>query len=367
MAFSDGSDGDLYIASGQTVALNLNRKYQYRNVTIEAGGTLTTNDTTGAVMYIAAQGAINVAGNILLNGKVNNGHNSWTITIDGITYNSPGVNLGGTGGGWTGGIRAPEGAGYGGGGAGGVVGSTWSNGGAGGASPGAGGGGGFADTGDTSNNTVYAAGAAGGTSAGGGGTAFAHARTTVGASRTRTQGYTGGGGGWAYGNHGGNGSWPSGTFWVTYEANDGSQIEFNYSSAGGGGAGGLAGKAGVHLTLRGSEVNVLATANINVSGSVGGAGGNGGVGYDYYGQQNAYGGLGGGGGGGGNGGTVWLYYGAAFKALGPVTRSGGTGGTGGVQGGSGIGTGQGGASGVGGSYFAGRSEAGYGSMIMMFN
>lgn len=114
----NGSDGDLYVANGQTVNLNLNHKYQFRNITVEAGGTISTTNTTGAVLYLLAIGKIEISGNIILNNKMNRGHNTWGTTIDGGYYESPGVAPGGYGGYWSGQTGRAGTNGWGGGGSG---------------------------------------------------------------------------------------------------------------------------------------------------------------------------------------------------------------------------------------------------------
>ena len=95
--FGDGSDGALNVTSG-TTNLNLDTKYQYTTVNVSSGATLSTTSTTGSVLYICATTSINIDGTINVSNKVNAGNNSWSVTIDGYTFNSPGVVSGGSGG-----------------------------------------------------------------------------------------------------------------------------------------------------------------------------------------------------------------------------------------------------------------------------
>ena len=48
--FGDGSNGALNVTSGTTNLL-LNTKYQFTTVNVASGATLSTNSTTGAVLY----------------------------------------------------------------------------------------------------------------------------------------------------------------------------------------------------------------------------------------------------------------------------------------------------------------------------
>lgn len=366
----DGSDGHLYIANGQTVNLNLNQKYQFKTITIEAGGTLSTASTSGSVMYLACQGKAEILGNITLNGKASPGVNNPSVVIDGINWVSPSVQAGGVGGAWNGYTGASQGEGYGGGGMSGFAGNGFSFGGNGGSSGGGGGGGsGHADTGSTQSSAIQHVGGNGGVSAGGGGGAYAYMWTESGGAFGRTVGYGGGGGGGAYSNHGGNGNATTngGFFQITYDPGDGSSMIYDWESAGGGGAGGAAGRPGVHLVIRAGEVYLGPSSQMNISGTAGGSGGNGGTNYDPNGA-NA-GGLGGGGGGGGNAGSYYVYYGARYTAVSGALayRNGGAGGSGGVQGHSGILTGGGGLSGNGGNFNLNRGAANIGAMSHMFN
>ena len=120
--FGNGSDGALNVTSG-TTNLNLNNKYQYTTVNVSSGATLSTANTTGSVLYICATTSITIDGTINVSNKVNAGNNSWSVTIDGYTFNSPGVVSGGRGG-YDSAATAMGGygyLGYGGGGAGGYV------------------------------------------------------------------------------------------------------------------------------------------------------------------------------------------------------------------------------------------------------
>ena len=72
--FGDGSDGDLYIKAGQTVTLEVPVPHQsvvtknYKSITIEAGGTLTTADFN-AGLVLRCQGDCNISGTISQKGK----------------------------------------------------------------------------------------------------------------------------------------------------------------------------------------------------------------------------------------------------------------------------------------------------------
>lgn len=359
---STGVDGDLVVHSGETVNLLLDHRYNFRSITVQSGGTISTNQTQGSVLYLAAQNFINISGEINLAGKMAPGKNTWSTVIDGITFNSPSCADGGQGGAWNGYPAALSYNGFGAGGQCGFTPNAVSSGGRGDYSPGAGGnGGGFADTGDTIGNTVTLIGGNGGIAAGGGGTTYATVQTTGGSSRSRAWANNGGGGGAGYGSTGGDGSNPAGSFGVTF--NGGGSISYNFWSCGGGGGGGQAGSPGVHLVLYASEVNIYSSANMRVNGTAGQNGGNGGNGYGTSGYLSSRSGLGGGGGGGGKGGNIDLFYGTKFTAEGPVYINGGNGGDGGFQGGTSNYTGYGGNYGGDGEYRATRVEAAYGSMM----
>ncbi len=311
--FGDGSNGALNVTSGITY-LPLNTKHQFTTVNVSSGATLSTNSTTGAVLYILATESITINGTINVSNKVNHGDNSWSVTIDGVTYSSPGVANGGWGGVYAGSTRALQSAGFGGGGSGAGVnysGTLYSggDGGTGGTSPS---GGGSITVSRSSNGTSANRRNA---SAVNGGSGAAYARRS-GTNYTGTTSGTGGSGGQGYGANGSAGSGSniytggSGTYW--------------WHGGGGGGAGGRAGRAGVHVVLKAPSITINGT--INTSGTNGTNGGNGGRSRDNIGWRDFW-GMPGGGGGGGNGGNIELVYNATINTSGTLTRSGGSGGS----------------------------------------
>lgn len=293
--FGDGSQGSLTVTSGNTVNLALNTKHQFTTVDIQSGGVLSTSSTTGSVLYILATTSVNIAGTINVSNKVNAGQNSWSTTIDGVTYSSPSTANGGSGGNSRLFSGGSQGLGFGGGGAGGAwwPGGSTGNGGNGGTPGGFGGSGG----GGGGTSSRYDGGN-GGTSAGGGGAAFNNGNgASYGAS-----------GGNAYGNNGGNASIVNG--------NNGSE-----SAGGGGGAGGRAGRAGVHIVIKAPIITI--GGSIITSGTAGTNGGNGGSGASDGVDLSYLTGGGGGGGGGGNAGNVYVYYDTSYSNTGTITISGG--------------------------------------------
>lgn len=328
--FGNGSDGALNVASG-TTNLNLNQKYQFTSINIAAGATLSTNSTTGAVLYLLCQGTCTIDGVINVSGKVNRGNNTWGVTLDGDTYNSPGVAAGGDGGSLTtetgDGGTASAGFGGGGGGNGGTTGHGNNNGGDGGdgsatfGSPGA-----QRTATRTSAGTTNSSGNNATGSAGGGGGAIVNINSlSGGGSVTLTA--RGGAGGSSYGDSGDDGS-RSGSY-------SGVSFSYLFSGGGGGGAGGQAGRAGVHVVIKADTI--ILNGEIITSGTQGGAGGNGGrrvvnSGSWSSGSQPpfgylAHGGSGGGGGGGGNGGNILLQYATSYANAGSYALGGATGGS----------------------------------------
>ncbi len=295
--FGDGSNGALNVTSG-TTNLNLDTRYQYTTVNVSSGAFLSTTSTTGSVLFIDATTSITIDGTINVAAKVNAGQNSWSATIDGVTYVSPSAANGGAGGSGLIATGGTQGSGFGGGGAGGDVIGYSGGGGTGGTGGTPGGSGGSAVTVTSS----AAPGNAGGVSSGGSGAAFASGTVTSGA------------GGNSYGSNGGNGG-----------GNGSSTI-----SGGGGGAGGSAGRPGVHVILRAPTIVIYGT--VITSGTAGGNGGNGGSGTGY-----AVAGAGGGGGAGGSAGNIYLTYDSLsthpYHLM--VAGSGGSGGSGYVSGSAG--------------------------------
>lgn len=231
--YGDGSDGVLNVTSG-TVNLQLNRKYQFTDVTIASGATLSTNSTTGAVLYICATGTVTINGSINLVGKVNPGQYSWSTTIDGTTFTSPSTANGGAGGAYVNQTIAPQGQGFGGGG--GAVSfatAAGGNGGAGGPNGGSGGQSRSLTVG--TNQDVGQTGYSGGTSAGGAGGVKASWIRSSGNLTGNTFSGNSGAGGSAYGQNGANAT--AGSTW--YTGGTGGWVA-EYSAGGGGGAGGVA-------------------------------------------------------------------------------------------------------------------------------
>lgn len=309
--FGDGSDGILNVTSG-THNLSLNTKHQFESVNISAGATLSTSSTTGAVLYITALTEIRVDGTIDVSGKVNPGRSTWSTTIDGITYSSPGV---------------PDTTYY--------QGTSYIN---------YGFGGGGAGTSDTLNGTTYYGGAAstGGTSpssgtatasrssngtstnkrngqssGGGSGVALAYIANLSG---TATVTATGGAGGSSYGANGGSGS---GSHSISGSMN------YAWTAGGGGGAGGIAGRAGVHVVLK--APTIIINGMVVTSGTNGGDGGDGGREKAASGWTSDYGspGLAG---AGGNAGNFYFAYAEDFTLTGAITMDGGAGGAAGFGG-----------------------------------
>jgi len=302
--FGDGSNGALNVPSGTTNLL-LNTKYQFTTVNVAAGATLSTNSATGSVLYICATESIVIDGSINVSNKVNNGNNTWSVTIDGVTYTSPGVAAGGAGAGVS---QRAQSNGFGGGGDGGWTNSSppvptttgkGGNGATGSASFGTQGSGG--NLGFSTPSVLYqrSGGNAAPGSAGGGGGGWGYYTRT--GSYVGQISFGGGIGGWQYGQNGvggtGNFSYISGSGGATYY----------FFAGGGGGAGGRAGKAGVHVVLKAPSITINGT--IITSGTAGQKGGNGGA--DAIAAGSTPGGYGGGGGGGGNAGDVQIFYGTA--------------------------------------------------------
>lgn len=299
--YGDGSDGALNVTSG-TTNLNLDQKYEYTTVNVSAGAKISTTDTAGSVLYICATTSINIDGIIDLYSKMSPGQNSWSVTIDGVTYNSPSVGNGGSGGDNFGRSGGSQSNGYGGGGAGG--GQDWAgspdcyggNGGSGGTSPS---GGGYRQTG-SGNSEQILSGNNGSQSGGGSGGAMKTSGNWV---------YRSGVGGGSHGENGGNASRisGSGSYWGV--------------GGGGGGAGGAAGRPGVHLVLKAPSITI--NGELMTAGTDGGSGGRGGSGSD-----GGYNGSGGGGGGGGNGGSIYVTT-DSFSGITSHITNGGSGGAGG--------------------------------------
>lgn len=309
--FGDGSDGALNVTSGTTNLL-LNTKYQYTTVNVSAGATLSTNSTTGSVLYILATTSITINGAINVSNKVVPGNNAWPVTIDGVTYNSPGVakaGFSGKAGDTTGfGAGGDTSAGYSG---------TIATGGASGTPGGTGGSGAPQSTAYT-NQTTKNKGGDGGISAGAGGGSYAKFERVSGTITGYAFSGTSGKGGNSYGENGQDGG--AGNLYVEGYGS----YSYFWVSGGGGGAGGIAGKAGVHVVLKAPQI--IINGNIVTSGTNGGKGGDGG-----FNRWPAPNGLtnrmeGGSGGGGGNAGNVSVFYSESLSGTPTNTLVGGVGG-----------------------------------------
>lgn len=321
--FGNGSSGSLTVSS--VTSLSLNTKYQFTDVTIPVGTTLTTNSPTGAVLYILCQGDFTLNGTIDLQNRVNPGNYSWSTTIDGVTYTSPGVKAGGAGGSNNGSLGGVSSLGFGGGGAG----SYGGNGGDGAAAFGGGG-----ASGTVSRTTVgdsYFAGSDGTLSGGGSGDAEVNLSAFSGSPSVTLTAISGRGGN-AYGANGGDAQ-------VSGSLAGSGTFTYYYFTDGGGGAGGLAGKAGIHLVIKANRIVLNGT--ILTAGGPGWAGGSGGRSYQNVSSGTwssgnpptleVAGGSGGGGGGGGNGGNLYLVYADSLTDSSIVSLSGSSGGTGGTS------------------------------------
>jgi PKD repeat protein len=318
--FGDGSDGALNVTSGTTNLL-LDHKYQFTDVVVSTGATLSTSSTTGAVLYILATNSITINGAINVSNKVLNGRNTWSYSVDGVTYSSPGVANGADGASFSGQTTALSANGFGGGGGGmSITSGNGGDGGSGSSTPGSGGGSVSASAGtDTESSTV---GQSGGNSSGGSGVAYAKfTRTSGTASGVAVSGNSGAGAS-AYGNSGADGS----AGYVHSVTGTGTYTTTRYAG-GGGGAGGIAGKSGVHVVLK--APNIILNGQIITAGSSGGNGGNGGRTYNNGALNNHY-AMGGGGGGGGNGGHLDVVYSGVLTDTAIKTLGGGAGGIGGI-------------------------------------
>lgn len=315
--YGDGSNGALNVTG--TTSLPLNTKLQYTTVNVAAGGTLTTNSTTGAVLYIVATESITIDGTINVSNRVNRGNNSWSVTLDGVTYSSPGVALGAK---WTGQSDNTSGYGSGGPGIGFVGGAQGGQGGSGGASPS---GGPYRSGERTTNGTTDTPGY-NGTNSGGGSGAVALVISGMSGYVSGSARAQSGAGASTHGGNGGDA--PFAVVDVIASSGGGSA-----GAGGGGGGGGYAGRAGVKVVLKAPSVTI--NGQIITSGTNGGNGGNGGRSRDHNGYTNVWGnpGLGG---GGGRGGRVEVYYGSSLSFTGDfddhVSQAGGSGGVSGYGG-----------------------------------
>jgi hypothetical protein len=349
--YGDGSSGVLNVTSG-TTNLALNTKHQFSDVTIAAGATLSTNSTTGSVLYILCNGTFTLDGTINLQGRVQAGMFSSTVTIDGTAYSTPGIGQGGYGGYgdyWRNNNIAYGGNGAGGGGAGAgnfvVTGSNFQGGGNGGA-------GGYSPTGgdgpwiSQAGGQQDAAGGAGTNSGGGGGSSSVYGLNGA------TSISDAGNGGASHGANGGDGAGS-----LSGSGN------YGWVASGGGGAGGAPGKAGVHLVIKAKTL--ILNGSIITAGTAGGNGGYGGQTVTQHGPHGTFGGAGGGG-GGGNGGKILLTYSNSFTTIATLDRGGGAGGQPGAIRGAPSLVAVAGTSGTTGAYSATRYLANNGSFLGFF-
>ena len=303
--YGNGSDGTFNHTSG-TTTLALDTKHQFTTFNVASGARLEASGV-GSVLYITATDSINISGTVVA-WNTQRGQNSLSVTIDGVTYTSPGTANGGAGGNSNLGANGgQQGLGYGGGGAGGSA-NGYERGGHGGngAPSGISGGSSISIGPDIS---VTAGIGNDGASSGGGSGGY-----SKGVSGGQNSYVSTGAGGSSYGSGGGNG------------------VATSYAgAAGGGGAGGRAGMPGVHIVLKAPSVAIgglVYTRPDNANGN-GTSGGNGGSAQAV--GITAIAGSGGGGGGGANAGSIYITgmdidYGSG--TIGVFGSTGGPGGTG---------------------------------------
>ena len=333
-----------YTIAGNTLYLMTDKVYTFNNLYLGSGTTLSTQNATGAAMYIMAKNKMEIYGTVTLSSRLQPGSlNASSFSYLGDSFTTPSVANGGAG--YNG---AAQSGGFGGGGNGGAitVGScaqpfpTIYQGGTGGYP--------FGPTGGGASSTSAVPPAAAcqifpgynaSRSGGGGGSAATYNLLLFGNTCTITA--TGGAGGSNY-NANGNGGTTNGV-WVgaPYPTSGCTSIA---AGGGGGGAGGIAGIPGLNLVLRGQNITITGgIPQISLSGTSGGNGG-GGAGYVSGGWQGGNGpawvslgtgdsGTGGGGGGGASAGSLKIYYRylqntTALSNV--VVQTAGTGGTGGT-------------------------------------
>ena len=328
--FGNMINGVDYNYAGNTLYLRTDRAYQFNSFYLGPGTLLSTQNTTGAAMYIMAKTNLDIEGIInLTNVLLPGGLNSTSFNYLGDSFTTPnvangasayfgGIQSGGFGGGATSGVSSEVGC------------STPTAGvGASGNYPfGSGGSGGAATSTHAGCATINGGNGVRSGGGGGPGQAFDNSGGSYYGCTIHGTGAVGGG---SYGTNGGNGA-TSGTHVTTWNCYSGAV------GSGGGGAGGIAGTSGLNLVLRGMNTTISNT--ISLSGTNGGKGGNGGYysyGYwvsnswaNYNGGDNGY---GGGGGGGASAGNLKVYYrflnnNTALNNL--VLQTGGTGGAGGT-------------------------------------
>ena len=320
-----------YTVSGNTLRLNLDTRYIFDSFELKTGTVLTTLDNDKTVMYLECpSGEIKINGTINLNNILPNGRVTRSVTINGRTFNVPGVADGGlgyhqikTGPSSVLGQFSTSSDGFGGGGGGNhfrtldnfvfVSGNP-----GGGGTPFGTAGGSTTTTGSSVGSFNVDGNSAIGNSAGSGG--WAHLRILARSGNVSSTS-TGGAGGNSYGANGGDGNWSistSGSWSATIAG----------LAYGGGGAGGIAGRPGLNLYIEAKVLRVSGT--INTSGGAGGNGGNGGRSRTQNSNlsgsifASSGGGYPGAGGGGAGGGDVTLHYYDFLVNTGTITRSGGS-------------------------------------------
>ena len=294
-----GTDGDLYVAAGQTVTLNVPIPYysviekQYKSIIIEAGGVLKC-DANNAGLVLRCLGDCRIDGTIDQSAKSG-------LPYANSTFDYPGEIVCGAGG--AGGAGVGDGGGNGGAGGAGMAGQKcgggWSGGGGGsvgGTNANGGAGGSAATINESIPSTSWFSGGAGG---------------TYSSSNTYRRGGAG-----SYGGGGGGGG---GT-------NGGKEVKGGNGGSGAGGAGGSVSRdatgGGGAGHYGGGVVMLYAGGNLTINGSVlcnGGSGGSGGNGKN-----------GGSGGGGGGGGAIYIVHNGGIVNNGALSVNGGSGGGGGV-------------------------------------
>ena len=341
-SFGNGSDGSLifttttktygnlvagadYNNSSNTLYLNLDRVYNFVNITLGAGTTLSTNTTNGSVLFILYNDTAVLQETININGTVSVNYTP-AKTIGGISFAALSVHSGGMGGNTTAAHGGVEGAGYGGGGAGTSVascnagynfnGSNGTNG---------------CSTGGTSAAPVSSSGAgcnnpfsydanapnATGCSAGGSGALSLYGSYGGSCVPYGTYSATSGGSASVYGGNA-----------VNYTSSVTGSASFScLNPGGGGGAGGQAGKIYPHIYIAGKTLNF--SGSIPISGTNGQRGGNGSIGY------SSLQGGGGGGGGAADAGNITFNYQTLAQNNGTISwlenSTGGAAGIGGTQ------------------------------------
>lgn len=323
----DGSDGDFVFTStnqtfgslvagvdytniSNTVFLNASREYNFIYFNLGTGMILSVNGTNMSTLFLRVNETTEIHGIINLSNRTESGPSSASFfATDEGTINSPNAYEHGSGGFstttfcTTPGIQPTVGYGVSGG------------------SPFGTNGNGTGIISQTDGSYTTNGTNATGKSAGGGGGISAYLVSTEGQCYITLNG---GNGGNSYGS--------AGTDASTFLSHDPGEWECNWCMVanGGGGAGGEAGKPGIHFYLKGLTVNL--TGIIDTSGTSGQNGGRGGKTKAYTGTDAdfGYGGQGGDGGGGSNAGDVVIYY-QTFNITGDILSNSGTGGTGGER------------------------------------